>query len=108
MTLHFPPYPCRRHHPSWQHRSSEVKERLHLELVYGTVPSLLLGRCPVALASIFEPVGHLGQRQSSFFGQSAFLVGRRVPILSVAIFQSGARFLFETVNRLLAVPDRLR
>lgn len=76
--------------------------------MWDTVPSLLLGWGPVSLASIFEPIGNLGQRQSSFFGQCTFFIGSRVSILSVAIFQSCARFLFETVNRFLAIPNGFR
>ena len=72
------------------------------------IPSLLLGRSPVALASVLEPIGDLGQRQSGLFGQRALLVGRRVSVLPVAIFEGGARFLFEAVNRFFSVPDRLR
>ncbi len=60
------------------------------------------------MTSILEPVRDLGQRQPRLFGQCALLVGRRVAIESVAIFESGAGFLFEAVDRFLSVPDRLR
>ena len=66
-----------------------------------------LGRSAVALAPVLEPVGDLRQRQARLFGQGALLVGRRVAILAVAVLQGGARLLLETVDGLLAVPDRL-
>lgn len=70
------------------------------------LPSAL--RRSIALSSIFEPIRDLRKRQTSLLGQHLLLVGRRVAIFRVAIFQRIATFLFEAVDCLLTVPDRLR
>ena len=69
---------------------------------------LLLLRRPVPLASVLEPVAHLGQRQTRLLGERPLLVGRGVAVLLVAVEQRLARLLLEAVHRLLAVPYGLR
>ena len=91
-----------RHHPS---SGAEISTKLNYR---ETVPSLLRIGGPIALASVLEPVGYLGQRQARLLGQRALLIRSGVAILSVAIFQGCTRLLFEAVDGLLTVPDRLR
>lgn len=62
----------------------------------------------VSLPPVFEPVGDLGGGETGGFGQFALLARRRVRIVAVPIAQHRSRFLFETVARLFAVPDRPR
>ena len=64
--------------------------------------------CAISLTSILEPVAHLYQRQTSFLGQRALLVERRVEVAAVAVLERLPRPLLEAVDGLLAVPDRPR
>ena len=54
--------------------------------VYLLSAVLLMGR-PVPLAAVFEPVADLGQGESCFLGEGAFLVRSRIPVLLVAFLE---------------------
>ena len=69
---------------------------------------LMLWRGSVSLPAIFEPIADLRQREARFLGQSSFLVGRRVAILFVTVFERLPGLFLEAVDCLLAVPDRFR
>jgi hypothetical protein len=51
---------------------------------------------------------YLSQRQVGLSRENLLFVGRRITISRVTIFQRIATFLFETVDRLLAVPKHIR
>ena len=72
-----------------------------------TVPVFVLG-CSVPLAPIFEPVGHLSCGETRRFSQFTLLPRRRIRIVAVPVAQYGTALLFETVRRLLAVPNGAR
>lgn len=65
-------------------------------------------RRAISLSAILEPIWHLGQRQAGLLREILLLVRGGISISHVTFLQSVPRSLFEAVNGLLAVPDRLR